>query len=82
MSNIRPTANEQSLRLLFESAGQVLGCKLVKDEGSTGHKGFGFVMMASLAEAESAAQKFSNFEVIFWTLDVSSLRFDSTSGCK
>ena len=65
VSNIRLTANEQSLRLLFESAGQVLGCKLVKDEGSTAHKGFGFVMMASVAEAESAARKFNNFEVLY-----------------
>ena len=64
MSNIRLTANEQSLRLLFESAGEVLGCKLVKDEGTAAHKGFGFVMMASIAEAESAARKFTNFEVI------------------
>lgn len=64
VNNIRLTANEQSLRLLFESAGQVLGCKLVKDEGSTAHKGFGFVMMASVTEAESAARKFNNFEVV------------------
>lgn len=63
VSGIRAAANEQSLRLLFESAGQVLGCKLVKDEVTGVHKGFGFVMMASVAEAEAGAQKFNNFEV-------------------
>lgn len=63
VSSIRPTANEQSLRLLFESAGQVLGCKLVKDEATGQHRGFGFVMMASRVEAEAAARKFHNFEV-------------------
>ena len=63
VSSIRPTANEQSLRLLFESAGQVLGCKLVKDEATGAHRGFGFVMMASRAEAEAAARKFHDFEV-------------------
>ena len=63
VSSIRPTANEQSLRLLFESAGHVLGCKLPKDKTTGAHKGFGFVMMASVGEAEMAAQKFNNFEV-------------------
>lgn len=62
VNNIRPTANEASLRLLFESAGHVLGCKLVKDEATGAHRGFGFVMMASVGEAEAAAQKFDNFK--------------------
>lgn len=56
-------ANEQSLRLLFESAGKVVGCKLVKDADTGSHKGFGFVMMGSRAEAEAAVEKFDKLEV-------------------
>ena len=63
VSSIRPSANEESLKLLFESAGKVLGCKLVRDSGSTQHTGIGFVMMGSQTEAELAAAKFHNFQV-------------------
>lgn len=63
VNSIRAEANEQSLRLLFESAGKVVGCKLVKDAESGGHKGFGFVMMGSRSEAETAVEKFNKLQV-------------------
>ena len=63
VSSIYADATEQSLRALFESAGHVVGCKLVTDSDTGKHRGFGFVMMASKAEAEAAVEKLHNMKV-------------------
>ena len=73
MSSIYTDATEQSLRALFESAGHVVGCKLVTDSDTGKHRGFGFVMMASKAEAEVAVEKLHNMKVSAESEDASCL---------
>ncbi|MBM7457275.1 hypothetical protein HNR62_003187 [Oceanisphaera litoralis] len=58
VGNLPYRANEASVRTLFESFGQVLSVRLMKDKHTGKRRGFGFVEMPS--DAAQAAQQALN----------------------
>ena len=54
VKNISPEATEEDLRKLFGVAGKVSYIHLVKDDKTGQFRGFGYVKMASEAEAKEA----------------------------
>jgi len=54
VGNLSHDVSEDDLRQAFEAFGQVESANLVKDKFSGESRGFGFVMMASQNEAQSA----------------------------
>ena len=53
---------DDSLNRLFSEAGQVESARIITDRETGRSKGFGFVEMASDAEADAAIQKFNGQE--------------------
>jgi RNA recognition motif-containing protein len=54
VGNLSYATTEDDLRTLFAKAGEVASVALITDRDSGSSKGFGFVEMASQAEAEKA----------------------------
>jgi RNA recognition motif-containing protein len=57
------TTTDEGLRALFAQAGNVVSASVITDKFSGRSKGFGFVEMASDAEATEAMTKFNGFEL-------------------
>jgi RNA recognition motif-containing protein len=57
VGNLPFSATEQSLQAKFAAHGRVESCKLITDRDTGQSKGFGFVEMASDAEAQAAIQQ-------------------------
>ncbi len=55
--------DEESLRELFSQVGEVVSCNLIRDRDSGQSRGFGFVEMASDAEAAQAISQFNGYEL-------------------
>lgn len=69
VGNLPYRANEASVRALFESFGQVLSVRLMKDKHTGKRRGFGFVEMPSDA-AQAAQQALNDSEFQQRTLKV------------
>jgi cold-inducible RNA-binding protein len=54
VGNLGYDTTEDTLRSLFASVGEVLSVNIITDRGSGRSKGFGFVEMATEAEAQKA----------------------------
>jgi len=65
---------EEDLRLAFEPFGQVETATIIQDKHSGQSKGFGFVEMASKAEAQSAIDGLNGTELKGRTLNVNEAR--------
>jgi len=63
VGNLSYNVSEDDLRQLFAQAGEVKEVSLILDRETRRPKGFGFVEMATAAEATAAIQKFNNFEL-------------------
>ena len=61
--NLAHVATENDLRALFFQAGTVMSVALIKDRETGRPKGFAFVEMSSLAEAQKAISMFNGFTV-------------------
>lgn len=61
--HLPPDTEESTLTQLFQSCGQVLSAKIVKDQASQRSKGFGFVNMANLQQAERAIKALNGYEM-------------------
>jgi RNA recognition motif-containing protein len=61
--NLARTTTEESLKILFETQGDVQYCTLVIDQKTGGSKGFGFVEMPKQSEAKAAIKKLNGKEV-------------------
>lgn len=59
VGNLPFSANDSSLEQIFAQAGTVESAKVITDRDTGRSKGFGFVEMASDAEAQSAISKFN-----------------------
>ncbi len=59
VGNISFRASEEDVKELFSQAGEVLSARLVKDTATGKSKGFGFVEMATDAQAEKAISMFN-----------------------
>jgi len=62
VGNLPYDATEDELRQLFSGAGTVAEVTIIKDRDTGRSKGFGFVQMATQAEAEKAASMFNGQE--------------------
>jgi RNA recognition motif-containing protein len=63
VGNMSRQTTEQDLRTLFSGAGTVNDVALIMDRQTGESKGFAFVTMSSMAEAEAAIQMFDTKEV-------------------
>ena len=63
VGNLAQTTTEDNLRILFAQAGQVASVDLVKDRETGASKGFAFVEMGTLAEAQKAISLLNGFNL-------------------
>ncbi len=63
VGNLSYGVTEDQLRELFSQAGQIKDVVVITDRETGRSKGFGFVEMASDAEAQKAIQMFNNQEL-------------------
>ena len=63
VGNLPYTAGDNDLRQLFSQAGEVKEVMLITDRDTRQSKGFGFVEMATQAEAEKAIQMFNDYDL-------------------
>jgi cold-inducible RNA-binding protein len=60
VGNMSYDTTEDSLRALFASVGEVVSVNIITDRGSGRSKGFGFVEMATEAEAQKAISQLNS----------------------
>ncbi len=63
VSNLGFHVQEEDLRQLFESFGEVTSAKVIKDRDSGRSRGFGFVEMSSTDHANKAMESLNNREL-------------------
>lgn len=63
VGNLPYTTNEEELRNLFGQAGQVTSIAIITDRETGRSKGFGFVEMATPAEAQKALSMFNGYSL-------------------
>lgn len=63
VGNLAFATTSEDLRALFAQAGNVTLAEVVKDRDSGQSRGFGFVTMASQAEAQKAISQFNAFSL-------------------
>jgi RNA recognition motif-containing protein len=63
VGNLSYNVTEDDLRQLFAQAGEVREVSLITDRDTRRPKGFGFVEMATQADAEKAIQMFNNYDL-------------------
>jgi RNA recognition motif-containing protein len=80
VGNLAFGATEEDLRKLFSEAGGVQSVKIVTDSYSGRSRGFGFVEMASNAEAEKAISLINGKSFMERTLIVSEARPQKKKG--
>jgi len=61
--NIARSITKEELKALFEEYGDVQSCDLVLDKSTGGSKGFGFVEMPNLEEANIAIKSLNNKKI-------------------
>ncbi len=67
--NLAYSTTEDDLLTLFTMSGTVISVDIIKDRVSGRSKGYGFIQMSTLAEAERAVEMFDG-----WSLDDCELR--------
>ena len=63
VGNLSYDVNENDLKDLFSSKGEVLSARVISDYQSGRSKGFGFVEMSSKEESEEAISAFNGYEL-------------------
>ena len=63
VGNLSYEVTEAQLRELFSQAGQIKEIAMIVDRDTRRPKGFGFVEMATQAEAEKAMRMFNEYEL-------------------
>jgi RNA recognition motif-containing protein len=74
VSNLSFHTNEEGLRTLFSTYGNVTSAKIISDRVSGQSRGFGFVEMEVSSEAEEAMKGLNNKEIEGRALSVSVAR--------
>ena len=74
VSNLSFHTNEEALRTLFSAYGTVNSAKVITDKESGQSRGFGFVQMDAVAEAEAAMKGLDKKEVEGRTMSVNVAR--------
>jgi cold-inducible RNA-binding protein len=80
VGNLAYGASEEDIKKLFSEAGAIQSVKIVTDPNSGRPRGFGFVEMASNAEAEKAISLFNGKTFMERALTVSEARPQKNRG--
>jgi len=59
--NLSKSTTEEELQVLFAQAGEVIAAEIVRDPEKGGSRGFAFVTMSALSEADRAVNLFNAF---------------------
>lgn len=78
--NLAGSVTDDDLQPLFSQAGQVLNVKIIRDTGSGMSKGYGFVTMSALSEADTAVSRLNGFALHGRALQVSLARKRTVQG--
>jgi RNA recognition motif-containing protein len=60
VGNLSYTSTEEDIQSLFQQAGSVVSCQLMLDKFTSRSRGFAFVEMETVEEANSAVAKFND----------------------
>ncbi len=63
VGNLSYATTEDDLRTLFAQAGNVTSVAVIKDRDTGSSKGFAFIEMSTLAEAQNAIKMFHNYQL-------------------
>jgi RNA recognition motif-containing protein len=74
VGNLSYDVSEENLRQAFESFGQVTSARIVKDKYSGQPRGFGFVEMLELAQAQAAIKNLNGKELLGKQMSVNEAR--------
>ena len=74
VGNLSYDTTQEAVRTLFEQVGEVTEVNLITDRDSGRPKGFGFVQMATDAQAQEAIRRFNGFSVDNRALTVNEAR--------
>jgi RNA recognition motif-containing protein len=74
VGNLSYDVSGENLRQAFEAFGQVSSASIVKDKYSGQPRGFGFVEMPDLAEAQAAIQNLNGKELLGRPMNVNEAR--------
>lgn len=74
IGNLPYSVTDDQLRDLFSQAGTVTTANVINDKFSGRSKGFGFVEMSSLEEAEKAIEMFNNHQLDGRSISVNEAR--------
>ncbi len=70
VGNLSYQTTEEGLSELFSQAGTVTSAKIITERDSGRSKGFGFVEMATIEEAQKATEMFNNYSFLDRNLTV------------
>jgi RNA recognition motif-containing protein len=74
VGNLSYNVSEENLRQAFEAFGQVSSARIVKDKYSGQPRGFGFVEMPDLAEAQAAIKNLNEKDLLGQQMNVNEAR--------
>ncbi|MBD3233169.1 MAG: RNA-binding protein [candidate division Zixibacteria bacterium] len=74
VGNLAPNTTEESLRKIFETHGEIASLNIIKDRYSGESRGFGFIEMPVLEEAQSAISSLNGTQLDGNTLKVNEAR--------
>jgi RNA recognition motif-containing protein len=74
VGNLSYHATEETIRQAFESFGQVISARIIKDKYDGQSKGFGFVEMLEQSQAQAAIKSFNGKELLGKQINVNEAR--------
>ncbi len=74
VGNLSSDVTDEAIREAFESFGPVTSAKVIKDKYSGESRGFGFVEMAALSQAQTAIKSLNGKELMGKEISVSEAR--------
>ncbi|MEI6044927.1 MAG: RNA-binding protein [Chloroflexota bacterium] len=80
IGNLSFKATEADLQELFSQAGEVVSTRVVTDRETGRPRGFGFVELSSKEEADTAIQKYHNYNLLGRVITVNEARPRDSSG--
>ena len=80
VGNLSYNATEETVRQAFESFGQVISARIVKDKYTGESRGFGFVEMPEQAQAQAAIKGLNGKELLGKQISVNEARSRTDRG--
>ncbi len=74
VGNLSNDATDETIRQAFESFGQVASTKIIKDKNTGQSRGFGFVEMLELAQAQAAIKSLNGKDLLGKKMSVNEAR--------